>query len=83
MTAPLHALAEAPRLLNIDEAATYLNVPRTWLRDKVTARAVPHTRIGRHVRFTLEHLEEIVSQGEQITRPGRRDVLAPSGRRRR
>lgn len=50
-------------LYTITEAAERLNVPRTWLRDKVTARAVPHTRLGRHVRFTEEHLSEIVSAG--------------------
>lgn len=40
------------RLYSIREAAEVLNVPYTWLRDKVTARQVPHTRLGRHVRFT-------------------------------
>ncbi len=43
-------------LLTIEQAAVALAVPRSWLRDKVTARQVPHTRLGRHVRFTEEHL---------------------------
>jgi excisionase family DNA binding protein len=55
-------------LYSITEAAQILNVPRTWLRDKVTARAVPHTRLGRHVRFTEAHLAEIIDDGQQ--RPG-------------
>lgn len=42
-----------------------LNVPFTWLRDKVTARQVPHTRLSRHVRFTEAHLAEIVAEGER------------------
>jgi excisionase family DNA binding protein len=54
-----HAEGHAPRvvlLLTIDQAAIALAVPRSWLRDKVTARQVPHTRLGRHVRFSEEHL---------------------------
>lgn len=53
------------RLLNITEAAEFLNVKPTWLRDKTVARQVPFTKIGRHVRFTAEHLAEIVAAGEQ------------------
>ncbi|HVX70407.1 MAG TPA: helix-turn-helix domain-containing protein [Mycobacteriales bacterium] len=52
-------------LLNISEAAAALNVPEGWLRKKVTERLVPHTRLGKHVRFTEEHLRQIVADGEQ------------------
>jgi excisionase family DNA binding protein len=69
------------RLYSIREAAEVLNVPFTWLRDKVTARQVPHTRLGRHVRFTEAHLAEIVAEGE---RPVVAAVpVALTGRRRR
>jgi excisionase family DNA binding protein len=57
-------------LLTIAEAAEYLNVPFTWLRDKVTAREVPHTRLGRHVRFTPAHLERIIRDGERSAHSG-------------
>ncbi|HEX3827274.1 MAG TPA: helix-turn-helix domain-containing protein [Sporichthyaceae bacterium] len=72
-------------LYSISEAAQILNVPRTWLRDKVTARAVPHTRLGRHVRFTDAHLAAIIERGEQATPSRTEDVrgLAPTGRQRR
>lgn len=69
------------RLYTIDEAASVLNVPRTWVRDKVTAGAVPHTRLGRHVRFTDAHLAQIVAAGERggaVARPS-----SPTGRLRR
>jgi excisionase family DNA binding protein len=49
---------------DIDEAAEMLHVKRTWLRDKVTAQAVPFTRVGRHVRFTRDHLLAILAQNE-------------------
>ncbi len=54
-------------LLGIAEAAALLNVPESWLRKKVSARLVPYTRLGRHVRFTAEHLDQIVAAGEQRT----------------
>ena len=55
------------RLYTIPEAADILNVRPTWLRDKVTARKVPFTKLGRHVRFTDEHLAQIIADGEEPT----------------
>jgi excisionase family DNA binding protein len=56
--------APALKLYTIPEAAELLHVPEGWLRKKVSAGAVPHTRLGKHVRFTDEHLLRIVEQGE-------------------
>lgn len=56
-----------PELLTITQAAVVLGVPTGWLRKKVTDREVPHTRLGKHVRFTAEHLRAIVAAGEQPT----------------
>jgi excisionase family DNA binding protein len=69
------------RLYTIREAAELLNVPFTWLRDKVTARQVPHTRLGRHVRFTEAHLAKIVAEGDRPVVAAA--PVAPTGRRRR
>ena len=71
------------RLYSIDEAAEVLNVPRTWLRDKVTAGAVPHTRLGRHVRFTDAHLAQIVAAGERRPTSASCVLPSPTGRLRR
>lgn len=49
---------------DIEEAAERINIPASWLRDKVTAEAVPHTRVGKHVRFTEAHLLQILADGE-------------------
>lgn len=38
--------------MDIDQYAQHLGVPRTWVRDRVTARTIQCTRVGRHVRFT-------------------------------
>lgn len=73
------AAPDSAALLTIAQAADYLNVPFSWLRDKVTARAVPHTRLGRHVRFTREHLAAIIAEGEEVKPLD----LRPSGHRRR
>lgn len=51
-------------LLTIPQAAAVLRVPEGWLRKKVTAGAVPHTRLGKHVRFSTDHLRQIVKAGE-------------------
>ena len=55
----------ARHLLTIDEAAAFLNVPVRWVSEAVRQRRVRCTRIGKHVRFRLEHLEELVTAGEQ------------------
>jgi excisionase family DNA binding protein len=54
-------------LLTIDEAAEYLNVPARWVADAVRQRKIRCTRIGKHVRFRVEHLDELVAAGEQPT----------------
>ena len=59
------------RLLTIQEAADYLNVPVRWVQDAVQQHRVRCTRIGKHVRFTPEHLAELIEAGEQ-------PVLTPS-----
>ncbi len=70
-------------LLTIDEAATYLNVPARWVADAVRQRKVRCTRIGKHVRFRIEHLEELIAAGEQpVTTPAQPLALAPQPRRR-
>jgi excisionase family DNA binding protein len=53
----------AVELFTIPEAAEALRVPEGWLRKKVTAGSVPHSRLGKHVRFTTEHLRQIVVAG--------------------
>jgi excisionase family DNA binding protein len=64
------------RLMTISEAAEVLNVPEGWLRKKVSAGSVPFTRLGKHVRFTHEHLERLIANGEGSDR---REQILPSG----
>lgn len=73
----------SPRpLLTIDEAAAYLKVPARWVADAVRLRKVRCTRIGKHVRFRIEHLDELVAAGEQpVTTPAQPVALVPQTRR--
>lgn len=41
-----------PKLLDVPGYAELLDVPPSWVRDKVTAREIQYTRVGRHVRFS-------------------------------
>jgi excisionase family DNA binding protein len=60
-----HPPPHHPPLLTIDEAAEYLNVPARWVADAARQREVRCTRIGKHVRFRVEHLDELVTAAEQ------------------
>jgi excisionase family DNA binding protein len=55
---PLHTPAEAARLLA---------VPESWLRRQVTARLVPHTRLGKHLRFSHADLVVIATTAARPT----------------
>lgn len=67
---PIHGLVD------IAVAAQWLGVPFTTLRDMVTARRVPHSRIGKHVRFSQDDLDAIVAANRQAvaTAPNRAQV---------
>lgn len=43
-------------LLNADEAAQLLHVPRSTLYELVRSRRLPHVRVGRGLRFTRHDL---------------------------
>jgi excisionase family DNA binding protein len=62
------------KLLDINGLAEHLGVPRTWVRDMVTARQIPVTWIGRHARFSEEDVAQIVAAGKQ---PAHSGPLAP------
>lgn len=49
------------RLYTPAEAAHYLAVKESWLRRKVTERAVSHTFLGKHLRFSAHDLQTIVT----------------------
>ena len=54
---------EAPLLYTADQAAALLQVSPSWLRRKATARAIPCTFVGTHLRFSPDDLEKIITAG--------------------
>lgn len=70
-------------LLDKHEAAAWLKVSVSWLEKKVAAREVPHTRLGRSVRFSADHLAAIVAEGDvqiwHYEQPSRRNGLRAVG----
>jgi excisionase family DNA binding protein len=51
------------QLYTAEQAAVLLQVSPSWLRKKASARTVPCTFIGRHLRFSATDLAEIVRAG--------------------
>lgn len=49
-------------LLNADEAAELLHVPRSTVYELVRSRRLPHVRLGRSLRFTREQLARWVDE---------------------
>lgn len=67
-------------LLGIPAAAQWLDVSENSLRKLVSAKKVPFTRVGKHVKFSSEHLLAIIRQGE--VRPDQATVPKHRPRRR-
>jgi excisionase family DNA binding protein len=49
-------------LLDANEAARLLRVPRSTLYELVRSRSLPHVRVGRALRFTRADLSKWVGQ---------------------
>ena len=46
------------KLLTVQEAASRLNVPVTWIyqRTRLGQRALPHVRVGKYIRFDINEV---------------------------
>ncbi|MFG3369629.1 helix-turn-helix domain-containing protein [Streptomyces sp. NPDC048156] len=53
------------RLFTAEQAAQVLQVPPSWLRKKAAADAIPHTRVGRHLRFSARDLRRLIADGQR------------------
>ncbi len=70
--APHFAGSAGPVLYTPEQAAELLQVRVSWLRKKATARAVPCTFVGKHLRFSAADLAAIVAAGSQPAPNSRR-----------
>jgi excisionase family DNA binding protein len=60
----------SPRLLDVRGAADYLNVAPRFVRRLVQERRVAFVRIGRHIRFDVRDLDQLVAAGRvEVPRP--------------
>jgi excisionase family DNA binding protein len=55
------SLAQGP-LLRPDQAAYLLSVKTSWVYEAVRSGRVPCIRVGRHIRFTREMLEDWLAE---------------------
>jgi excisionase family DNA binding protein len=49
-------------LLTVDEAATFLKVPKSWLYARTRTGEIPIRKLGRHVRIPADELQDWVDQ---------------------
>ena len=62
---------ETPSLLDAQQAGELLNVPASWLLAEARKHRVPHSRLGRYVRFDRDELLRW-ARGERHFGPNRR-----------
>jgi excisionase family DNA binding protein len=49
------------RVLSFKEAQKLLGMSEPWLRKQISAKKIPHYKIGRLVKFKLSELEEFIN----------------------
>ena len=54
-------------LLTVPEAAALLRVGDKWLYNAVAAKKVPHTKVGKHLRFSRAELEQYLERNHVKT----------------
>lgn len=70
----------AGQLRTVAEAAAILKVRESWLKTKASARLIPCTFVGKHLRFSDDDIAEIMRAGscrpvtEREPRPDRRSA---------
>ena len=57
-----------PIFYTVDEAAKLLQVCRRTLLKLVSARDIPHLRVGRQIRFTPDHIAKFSERATVTTR---------------
>lgn len=82
IAAAVRSLANAPtspsphQLLRAEHVAELLQLPIRTVRDRAAAGVIPHRRFGKHYRFSLADVEQIVQATERKPRQHRRPLQA-------
>lgn len=67
----------AGELHTVAEAAVILKVRESWLRTKASARLIPCTFVGKHLRFSDEDIAEIMRAGAPAGHLAGTEVRSP------
>jgi excisionase family DNA binding protein len=60
-------ITERDELMTMDQAAAFLQVPKSWLYERTRTGAIPVMKLGRHLRFCARQLAEWAEQ-QRVTR---------------
>lgn len=50
--------AKKDELLNIDELSQFLGVPKSWIYERTRRGEIPHTKLGKYLRFDAQEIKE-------------------------
>lgn len=51
--------------LTVAELAEFLGVSQSWIHHQCAARAIPFSKVARQIRFTQDHVKQILAASEQ------------------
>ena len=51
------------RLYTVSQAAAILHLAEAWIYERTRKKAIPHRKLGKHIRFTDSDLSAIVQMG--------------------
>lgn len=64
MSAAMKAEQISPdRFVDVKELAAFLTVPRSWVYSKTASGQIPHTKVGRYIRFWLPDVMDWLKSG--------------------
>ena len=52
----------ADELMTVEELATWLRKPRSWIYNRIVDLGIPHYKIGNHIRFRLSEVQAWLDQ---------------------
>lgn len=54
----LESKARQGEFLNIDELSQFLGVPKSWIYERTRKDEIPHTKLGKYLRFNAQEIRE-------------------------
>ena len=54
----LESEARQDEFLNIEELSQFLGVPKSWIYERTRRGEIPHTKLGKYLRFNTQEIRE-------------------------